>query len=47
MVEINLTSCPVFREGLNPASDPEKLYSEIGRLKMQLDWLKKKVGPYL
>ena len=23
---------------------PEKLYSEIGRLKMELDWLKKKSG---
>jgi transposase len=32
---------------VDPASDPEKLYSEIGRLKMQLDWLKKKVEPYL
>ena len=25
--------------------EPEKLYSEIGRLKMELDWLKKKAGP--
>lgn len=25
-------------------SDPERLYSEIGRLKMELDWLKKKSG---
>ena len=24
--------------------DPERLYSEIGRLKMELDWLKKKSG---
>jgi transposase len=24
--------------------EPEKLYSEIGRLKMELDWLKKKSG---
>jgi hypothetical protein len=23
---------------------PERLYSEIGRLKMELDWLKKKSG---
>lgn len=23
---------------------PERLYSEIGRLKMELDWLKKKFG---
>lgn len=26
------------------ASDPERLYSEIGRLKVELDWLKKKSG---
>ena len=25
-------------------SEPERLYSEIGRLKMELDWLKKKSG---
>jgi transposase len=25
-------------------SDPERLYSEIGRLKVELDWLKKKSG---
>lgn len=25
-------------------SEPERLYSEIGRLKMALDWLKKKSG---
>jgi transposase-like protein len=24
--------------------EPEKLYSEIGKLKMELDWLKKKSG---
>lgn len=24
--------------------DPEQLYSEIGRLKVELDWLKKKSG---
>ena len=24
--------------------DPEKLFSEIGKLKMELDWLKKKSG---
>ena len=26
------------------SSSPERLYSEIGRLKMELDWLKKKSG---
>jgi len=26
------------------STDPERLYSEIGRLKMELDWLKKKSG---
>jgi len=25
-------------------SEPDRLYSEIGRLKMELDWLKKKSG---
>ena len=25
-------------------SEPERLYGEIGRLKMELDWLKKKSG---
>ena len=25
----------------------EDLYAQIGRLKMQLEWLKKKLGPYL
>jgi len=25
-------------------SEPDRLYSEIGRLKMELDWLKKKAG---
>lgn len=35
------------RRGPKPVSehsDPERLYSEIGRLKMELDWLKKKSG---
>ena len=27
----------------DPSASPERLYSEIGRLKMELDWLKKKV----
>ena len=26
------------------AGDPERLYGEIGRLKVELDWLKKKSG---
>jgi transposase len=28
----------------DPSTCPERLYSEIGRLKMELDWLKKKLG---
>ena len=28
----------------DPSACPERLYSEIGRLKMELDWLKKKSG---
>ena len=38
------------RRGSKPVADhqePERLYSEIGRLKMELDWLKKKSGTYL
>ena len=26
---------------VDPSADPEKLYTEIGRLKVELDWLKK------
>ena len=29
---------------VNEESAPDRLYSEIGRLKMELDWLKKKSG---
>ena len=29
---------------VDQSSSPERLYSEIGRLKMELDWLKKKSG---
>lgn len=29
---------------VDPSADPERLYSEIGRLKVELDWLKKKSG---
>ena len=29
---------------IDPSASPERLYSEIGRLKMELDWLKKKSG---
>lgn len=29
---------------VDPVEDPEKLYSEIGRLKVELEWLKKKSG---
>jgi transposase-like protein len=29
---------------VDQSSRPERLYSEIGRLKMELDWLKKKSG---
>ncbi len=34
------------KRGPKPAShaDEERLYGEIGRLKMELDWLKKKSG---
>jgi transposase-like protein len=29
---------------VDQSTSPERLYSEIGRLKMELDWLKKKSG---
>jgi hypothetical protein len=29
---------------VSPESAPERLYGEIGRLKMELDWLKKSQG---
>ena len=35
------------KRGPKPMADhhaPDRLYSEIGRLKMELDWLKKKSG---
>ena len=32
------------RQPVDAQSAPERLYSEIGRLKMELDWLKKKSG---
>ena len=32
------------RQKVDDQAEPERLYSEIGRLKMELDWLKKKSG---
>ena len=32
------------RKKADEQADTERLYSEIGRLKMELDWLKKKSG---
>ena len=29
---------------VDASASPERLYSEIGRLKMELDWIKKKSG---
>jgi transposase len=37
----------VVKRGPKPVAahtDPDRLFSEIGRLKMELDWLKKKSG---
>lgn len=31
-------------KAVDPSSSSDRLYSEIGRLKMELDWLKKKSG---
>lgn len=30
---------------IDESSPEDKLYGEIGRLKMEVDWLKKKLGP--
>ena len=35
------------RKKAEESTDPDRLYSEIGRLKMELDWLKKKSGTNL
>lgn len=35
------------RKKAEESTDPDRLYSEIGRLKMELDWLKKKSGTHL
>lgn len=32
------------RQKVDDQAEPERLYSEIGRLKMELDWLKKSPG---
>ena len=32
------------RKGLSGEADGDALYEQIGRLKVELDWLKKKVG---
>jgi transposase len=32
---------------IDPEASQERLYSEIGRLKMELDWLKKKSGIFM
>jgi transposase-like protein len=47
--EIQEQSSTLFegKRGPKPVAEhqePERLYSEIGRLKMELDWLKKKSG---
>ena len=39
----------IFESGAGSAApagvDPAELFEQIGRLKMELEWLKKKVGP--
>lgn len=35
------------KKEISAQEDPERLYSEIGRLKVALDWLKKKSGESL
>jgi len=43
----NVSSLFESRRGpkpVNPESDPDRLYTKIGQLNMELDWLKKKSG---
>ena len=47
--EIQEQACTLFEGRRGPApvaahKEPDRLYGEIGRLKMELDWLKKKSG---
>ena len=47
--EIQEQACTLFEGRRGPApvaahKEPDRLYCEIGRLKMELDWLKKKSG---
>lgn len=47
--EIQLQAKIIFEHKRGPQAvvaykEPDKLYSEIGRLKIELDWLKKKSG---
>lgn len=32
------------KQTVDPEGSPDRLYAEIGRLKMELDWIKKKSG---
>jgi transposase-like protein len=46
-IQENVQSLFTGKRGPKPVSEqnqPERLYSEIGKLKMELDWLKKKSG---
>lgn len=40
----SIRSGPAIRVWRGKPLRPERLYSEIGKLKMELDWLKKKSG---
>ena len=40
-----LISTSLGAKPVDPSASPDRLYSEIGRLKMELDWLKKSPGP--
>ncbi len=49
--ELQDNAASLFEKKRGPAkasetSDPERLYSEIGKLKVELDWLQKKSGIY-
>jgi len=42
----NIFSHPNHRQGQEQATKETELYEQIGRLKMELEWLKKKATPF-
>ena len=46
MPEVFAKPSAKLRDEIERDRKEKDLYAEIGQLKMELDWLKKKVGPY-